>query len=83
MECDVVVYDITQDAEQVDEASWAITALHAELERIDKPKIFILVSTVMTWAKSKLAEAVSSFQISNNGNFIFILLKGRSRDTIH
>ena len=59
MECDVVIYDIIQDPQQVDEACWAISALNSELERIDKPKIFILLSTVMTWAKSKPADPVS------------------------
>ena len=58
MECDVIVYDITQDPEQVDEACWAISALHSEIERIDKAKTFILISTVMTWAKSKPADPV-------------------------
>ena len=59
MECDVVIYDIIQDPQQVDEACWDISALNSELERIDKPKIFILLSTVMTWAKSKPADPVS------------------------
>ena len=56
MECDVIIYDIIHDPEQVDEACWAISALHSELERIDKPKTFILLSTVLTWAKTKPAD---------------------------
>ncbi|XP_071962489.1 adenylate kinase 7-like [Antedon mediterranea] len=52
-ECDVVIYDINEDPGQIDEATWAVSALHAELERFKIPKIFILLSTVMTWAKSK------------------------------
>lgn len=59
MECDVIIYDIIHDPEQVDEACWAISALHSELERIDKPKTFILLSTVLTWAKTKPADPVS------------------------
>ena len=58
MECDVVIYDIINDPEQVDEACWAISVLHSQLEEIDKPKIFILLSTVMTWAKTKPADPV-------------------------
>lgn len=56
MECDVIVYDITQDVRQIDEACWAISALHSELEKIDKPKIFILLSPILTWAKTKPAD---------------------------
>lgn len=56
MECDVIIYDIIHEPEQVDEACWAISALHSELERIDKPKVFILLSTVLTWAKTKPAD---------------------------
>lgn len=59
MECDVIIYDIIQDAEQVDEACWAVSALNNEIDKIDKPKTFILLSTIMTWAKSKPADPVS------------------------
>eukprot|EP00794_Sanderia_malayensis_P019922 gene19922-21874_t len=52
-QCDVIVYDIISNPSQVDEASWAASALHAELETFTSPKIFICVSTAMTWAKSK------------------------------
>ncbi|XP_022083224.1 adenylate kinase 7-like [Acanthaster planci] len=52
-ECDVVMYDINEDPGQIDEASWAVSALHAELERFESPKMFILVSSIMTWARSK------------------------------
>ncbi|XP_034530140.1 adenylate kinase 7 isoform X2 [Notolabrus celidotus] len=53
MLCDVVIYNITQHAEQVDEALWAVTALHDQMETFSAPKTFILISTVMTWACSK------------------------------
>lgn len=53
VECDVIVYDITQDPDQIDEAVWAVSELHSDLEKIEKPKMFILISSVLTWAKSK------------------------------
>nr|XP_046269451.1 adenylate kinase 7 isoform X2 [Scatophagus argus] len=53
MDCDVVIYNITQHADQVEEAFWAVTALHNEMGHFSGPKMFILVSTVMTWAHSK------------------------------
>nr|XP_046228435.1 adenylate kinase 7-like [Scatophagus argus] len=55
LECDVVVYNISDCAsqQQVEEATWTITALHAEMENFKSQKMFILVSTVMTWAMTK------------------------------
>ncbi|XP_068451610.1 adenylate kinase 7 [Clinocottus analis] len=53
MDCEVVIYNVTQHAEQVDEALWAVTALHKEMEHFSGPKMFILISTVMTWACSR------------------------------
>uniref|UniRef100_A0A3Q1BTD0 Nucleoside-diphosphate kinase n=1 Tax=Amphiprion ocellaris TaxID=80972 RepID=A0A3Q1BTD0_AMPOC len=53
--CDVVVYNISESAtqQQVEEATWALKALHNEMENFKSRKIFILVSTVMTWAMTK------------------------------
>ena len=59
MECDVIIYDIIQDTTQIDEACWAISALHSEMEKIDKPKTFILLSPILTWAKTKPADPVN------------------------
>ncbi|XP_041830986.1 adenylate kinase 7-like isoform X3 [Melanotaenia boesemani] len=56
LECDVVVYNISESStqQQVEEAEWAITALHAEMANFKSRKMFILVSTVMTWVMTKL-----------------------------
>ncbi|XP_051909270.1 adenylate kinase 7a [Hippocampus zosterae] len=58
LECDVVVYNISENAtqEDIEEATWAITALHGEMQNFRSKKIFILVSTVLTWAMTKKPE---------------------------
>ncbi|KAE8286716.1 Adenylate kinase 7 [Larimichthys crocea] len=55
LECDVVIYNISECAtkQQVEEATWAIEALHAGMENFKSRKIFILLSTVMSWAMTK------------------------------
>uniref|UniRef100_A0A672JYB4 Adenylate kinase 7-like n=1 Tax=Sinocyclocheilus grahami TaxID=75366 RepID=A0A672JYB4_SINGR len=56
MQCDVIVYNITEHTDLIDEATWAISALHSEIEHFGSPKIFILLSTIMTWAMTKPAD---------------------------
>ncbi|KAM7156990.1 adenylate kinase 7 isoform 1-T1 [Molossus nigricans] len=53
LECDVTIYNITDNPKQVEEALWAVSALNEEVNHFEKRKVFILVSTVMTWARSK------------------------------
>ncbi|KAM3595305.1 uncharacterized protein V6R79_021359 [Siganus canaliculatus] len=56
MDCDVVIYNITQHPNQIAEALWVVSALHDEMCNFSGPKIFILVSTVMTWACSNIED---------------------------
>lgn len=58
IECDMIVYDITEQPDIIDEAVWVVSELHADLDRLEKPKMFILISSVMTWANSKPLDPV-------------------------
>ncbi|NXT69283.1 KAD7 kinase, partial [Chaetops frenatus] len=53
LECEIVLYNITEDANQIEEATWAALALHKKIETFAKQKLFILISTIMTWGNTK------------------------------
>uniref|UniRef100_UPI0037E8AD03 adenylate kinase 7-like n=1 Tax=Semicossyphus pulcher TaxID=241346 RepID=UPI0037E8AD03 len=56
LECDIVVYNVSEAStrQQVEEATWALTALQSQMENFKSQKMFILVSSVMTWAMTKV-----------------------------
>ena len=52
-EQDVVIYNICSDSSQIVEAEFAVNALHHDMEKFLNPKTFILISTCLTWAKTR------------------------------
>ncbi|KAK7879668.1 hypothetical protein WMY93_033621 [Mugilogobius chulae] len=55
LQCDVIMYNISENAtkQMIEEATWAITTLHEGMGSFRSRKMFILISSVMTWAMTK------------------------------
>lgn len=60
MDCDVVIFNISQDSTQLWEARKFVKHFEQQLKafKVDKKKQFILVSTIMTWAQTRQNDEV-------------------------
>ena len=50
---DIIIYDITEDPKQIVEAEFVVNNLHQNLESFMQSKTFILISTCLTWGKTR------------------------------
>jgi len=53
--CQAVVWDIAAP-DQVDGCSWAVEMLRDEMESFDENKLFLCISSVLTWGKTRSAD---------------------------
>ncbi|CAH8876057.1 unnamed protein product [Trichobilharzia szidati] len=56
MQCDYIIYNIKDDYKAIDDALWILEKLHDNLDKFAAQKQFILISSVLTWAKSSLPD---------------------------
>lgn len=59
LSCDVIIYHVTGFNSQIEEAQWALESLHGDLASFTSQKVFLCVSSVLTWARSKPLDPVS------------------------
>uniref|UniRef100_A0A5K3F0D2 KH_dom_type_1 domain-containing protein n=1 Tax=Mesocestoides corti TaxID=53468 RepID=A0A5K3F0D2_MESCO len=52
-ECDCIIYDITSDQSQLDEALWVASSIAQDYARIPTKKVFLLITHLLSWLDSK------------------------------
>lgn len=64
MECDIIVYDITEDPDQIDEAVWAVSGKKWKYMKIFIGCLFWIIIS-LTYCLSKLYVSLGVFVIQN------------------
>ncbi|KAF5395343.1 hypothetical protein PHET_12359 [Paragonimus heterotremus] len=59
MKNDVIIYDITVDADQADEALWVAQEMEKNVESFSSQKKLIIISNLMSWITTKPGDPVS------------------------
>ncbi|KAF5400554.1 adenylate kinase 7 isoform X2 [Paragonimus heterotremus] len=54
--CDYILYNVKDDSNLIDEAQWMVETLHENMDNSMEQKMFILLSSVLTWAKSPVLD---------------------------
>ncbi|KAL5968981.1 Adenylate kinase 7, partial [Taenia solium] len=67
-ECDCVIYDITSDVNQAEEALWVAKSLANDFQRIEKKKVFILVAHLLSWLRTKTDASEGSHPLYDEEN---------------
>eukprot|EP01147_Barroeca_monosierra_P006261 gene6261-7442_t len=68
-DCQYIIYDISKQAEQAEEASFAVTCLYDRLDEWQGQKTFVCLSTVLTWANSKPVDPEDEEAAFQEGDF--------------
>lgn len=70
--CDTVIYNISDSTDDMEEALWVVQELHEKISTFATVKVFVCISTILTWAKTKplnpvsyICPPLSSFSPSN------------------
>ncbi|KAF8563359.1 hypothetical protein P879_09063, partial [Paragonimus westermani] len=54
--CDYILYNVKDDSNLIDEAQWIVETLHENMHKFMEQKMFILLSSVLTWDKSPVLD---------------------------
>ena len=78
--CDTVIYNISDSTDDMEEALWVVQELHEKISTFATVKVFVCISTILTWAKTKPLNPVSyirpplSFPFSPNISLVSLTL---------